>query len=86
LAASRGRFAAAGPDIPASASSKTAAARARASSISAVFDRTFSLPALERDRVQPALVHQRSFSTWPTKRRGGMAPVAPQLLCSLVQG
>ena len=30
--------------------------------------------------------HQGSFSTPPTKKRGGMAPAAPQLLCSLVQG
>jgi hypothetical protein len=77
--------------MAASASSKTAAARA--SAISAAFDRTPDLPA--RDRAQPAahipsrlvqhLLDER-LAQAPTRKRGGMAPAALQLLCSLVQG
>jgi hypothetical protein len=76
--------------MAASASSKTAAARA--SAISAAFDRTPDLPA--RDRAQPAHIPSRlvqhlldeRLAQAPTRKRGGMAPAALQLLCSLVQG
>jgi hypothetical protein len=76
--------------MAASASSKTAATRA--SAISAAFDRTPGLPAC--DRARPAHVPSRlvqhlldeRLAQAPTRKRGGMAPAALQLLCSLVQG